>query len=203
MSLAPPIAHLAAIELSDLNAALVAWGHRIGPWKRPALGREWFHGLHHNGTLVAVTATARLIPAATAGLSRDEACELGRVCAARPHLCRPMVRLWREFVFPALCARQGWRWAISYQDAVIHSGSLYRHDGWVRIGTSNSGPDARSGKRGRRKVIWGWCEDASERALQPADTACQPCSVTGCRADGGEHDRPEPGRPCRLDGCRA
>lgn len=164
MTLAPPIAHLAAIERDVLNAALVAWGHRMGAWERPSFGAEWFHGLYHNGTLVAVTATARLIPAKTAGLSRDEACELGRVCAARPHLCRPMVRLWREFVFPALCLRHGWKWAISYQDAVIHSGSLYRHDGWVRIGTSNSGTDARSGRRGRRKVIWGWCEDAAERA---------------------------------------
>jgi len=116
--------------------------------------------------LVAVTAAARLIPEATAGLTRDEAFELGRVCAARRDLNRVTLRLWREFVFPALCKAHGWKWVISYQDAALHSGDLYRFDGWVKLGHSSSGSDARSGKRGRGKVIWGWCDYLDDRAIR-------------------------------------
>lgn len=89
--------------------------------------------------------------------------ELGRVCAVREHLNRAAVRLWREFVFPALCREHGWSWCISYQDAVLHSGDLYRFDGWVRLATSRSGTDARSGRKGRSKVIWGWHADPDVR----------------------------------------
>lgn len=63
-----------------------------------------------------------------------------------------VLRLWREFVFPAM----GYQFAISYQDAALHSGNLYRFDGWTRIGYSSSGTDARSGRRGRNKFIWQW-----------------------------------------------
>lgn len=162
--LAPPIAHLAEISRAELNRCLVAWDHRMGPWTRPDFGSEWFHGLHHNGALVAVAAAASLIGETCAELNRDEAIELGRLCAARPGLCRIMLRTWREFVFPAL----GYRWVTSYQDAALHSGNLYRFDGWIRLGFSSSGSDARSGRRGRRKVIWGWCAD---RAVMTARAA--------------------------------
>lgn len=151
--LAPPIAALEAIDREALNRALIAWEHKMGPWTRPNYGLERFHGLFYNGEMVAVTAAARPIREVVAGgLPRDDVVELGRLCAGRPHLCRPMLRLWREFVFPAL----GRPWAISYQDSVLHSGSIYRLDGWVRIGVSRSGTDARSGRKGRSKVVWGW-----------------------------------------------
>lgn len=158
--LAPPIVHLEAIDHSALNSALILWRHKMGPWERPEFGPNWFHGLFHNGRVVAVTAAAPLISVEVCGLSRTQAIELGRLCAERSHLCRAMLRLWREFVFPAL----GYAWAISYQDAVLHTGNIYRHDGWIRLGQSSSGTDARSGKRGRRKVIWGWSGDPT--ALQ-------------------------------------
>lgn len=157
--LAPPIVHVEAIDRQTMNRALVAWGHKMGAWERPDFGLPWLHGLFHNGRLCAVAAAASLIPAEVCGLPRHRAIELGRLCAERPDLCRVMLRTWREFVFPAL----GRQWAISYQDAALHTGNLYRFDGWVRLGTSSSGTDARSGKRGRRKVIWGWCADAAER----------------------------------------
>lgn len=161
MNLAPPIAHLAEIERAELNRALVAWGHRIGQWNRPQM-LEWHHGLFHNGRLVAVTATASLIRETCAGLTRDQAIELGRLCASDRHLCRPMLRLWREFVFRPLAERRGWTWAVSYQDAVMHTGNTYRMDGWVRIGAGSSGPDSRSGRQGRKRVIWGYCLDADQ-----------------------------------------
>jgi hypothetical protein len=148
----PPIAHLEAIDRGVLNRALVAWQHKMGPWERPDFGKARFHGLFHNGELVAIAATDQLIAETCAGLGRHEALELGRLCAVRPGLCRPMLRLWREFIFPAY----GYRWAVSYQDAIEHSGNLYRFDGWVKLGTSSSGTDQRSGAKGRRKVIWGW-----------------------------------------------
>lgn len=157
-----PIVSFDAITLPELNRCLVAWGHKMGPWNRPDYGNARFHGLRHDGDLVAVTALDQLITAEVQGLRRDQAIELGRVCAARPGLNRVAVRLWREFVFPAVCRERGVTWAISYQDAVLHSGDLYRFDGWVKLGTSSSGTDARSGAKGRRKVIWGWQLRASE-----------------------------------------
>lgn len=149
------------IDRTELNRCLVAWGHRMGAINRPSSG--WSHGLRHGGELVAVVATDVLIRARVAGFSRAEAIELSRLCAARPELSRVVLRLWRAFVFPELARRRGCLWAISYQDAALHRGDLYRFDGWVRIGRSRSGRDTRSGRVGRRKVIWGWCEDPAER----------------------------------------
>lgn len=155
LDLLPPIAHLAPIDREDLNRCLLAWGHRMGEWNRP-IEREWLTGLFQDGKLVVVLAASVLIRETCAGLSRDQAFELGRVCAARPHLNRAALRLWREFVFPTICRRHGYRAVVSYQDAVLHSGDLYRFDGWKWIGSSRSGTDRRSGRKGRSKVIWAW-----------------------------------------------
>ena len=156
ISLLDPLVSFDAISIDELNRCLVLWGHKMGPWERPDFGNARFHGLRHNGELIAVAAADQLIPEAVCGLSRSEAIELGRVCASRPHLNRVLLRLWREFVFPAICRERGCTWAISYQDAVLHSGDLYRFDGWQQLGKSNSGTDQRSGRKGRRKIIWGW-----------------------------------------------
>ena len=156
MSFLEPLVSFDQITKDELNICLVQWEHRMGPWNRPDYGNARFHGLRHDGKLVAVTATDQLITAEVCGLSREAAIELGRVCAEREHLNRVVLRLWREFVFPAVCAARGCTWAISYQDAVIHSGNLYRFDGWSQLGISRSGTDQRSGRKGRKKVIWGW-----------------------------------------------
>jgi antitoxin VapB len=129
----------------------------MGPWERPPEFAEWFHGLRHNGELVAVLAAGQLIRATTCGgLTRAEAFELGRVCAARRNINRAALRLWREFVAPAIAHAHGYRWVISYQDAKLHKGDLYRFDGWKQLGASRSGTDQRSGRKGRSKIIWGW-----------------------------------------------
>lgn len=154
-TLVAPLAHIERIDRYHLNQALVAWQHKMGPWSRPDYSPPVFHGLFHNGNMVAVTATGQLIADTCAGLRRDEAIELGRVCAARPALCRVMLRMWREFVFPSLDRR----WAVSYQDAVAHTGNLYRFDGWVKLGASRSGTDTRGNRKGRSKIIWGWSSD--------------------------------------------
>lgn len=155
------------IDHGELNACLSAWGHRMGELRRPTAG--WAHGLRCDGRLLAVVATDTLIAPRVAGLSRRDAVELSRLWAARPDLCRVALRLWRVFVFPELAAARGYRWAISYQDAGLHSGNLYRFDGWSRLGVSRSGVDPRSGRRGRSKVVWGWCgDDAAPCNGQPA-----------------------------------
>lgn len=156
------------ISRSELNACLIAWKHRMGALRRPIAG--WNHGLRCDGRLLAVVATDSLIAPRVAGLARRDAVELSRLCAARADLCRVALRHWRVFVFEELAALRGYRWAVSYQDAALHSGNLYRFDGWTRLGTSRSGKDPRSGRHGRSKVIWGWHGvDRQLPALEPQD----------------------------------
>lgn len=137
------------ITREELNAHLVLWGHRMGEIHRPTRG--WSHGLRHEGRLLAVVATDTLIRERVAGLTRHEAVELSRLCAAKPDLCRVALRLWRSFAFPAIAAARGCRWVVSYQDAALHSGNLYRFDGWShspdRAAEPTPGPDAAAEKR--------------------------------------------------------
>jgi hypothetical protein len=163
-----PLVHFDAIDADTLNRCLVDWGHKMGPLHRPRYGRfGGAHALFHEGQPVAVVATEKMIAVETCGLSRDHAFELTRVCAVRPGLCRVALRLWREFAFPCFVRASGQPWAISYQDAVEHSGGLYRLDGWVRLGETSSGTDKRGRdgtRKGRRKVVWGWTDDAAAMA---------------------------------------
>jgi antitoxin VapB len=116
----------------------------------------WNYALYHDGRPVAVTMANTLIRERVGGtdldLTRENTVELSRLCAARGGLNRVALRLWREFVFPTL----GYQYAISYQDAQLHTGNTYRFDGWRRIGFSSSGTDSRSGRKGRRKFVWLW-----------------------------------------------
>lgn len=153
--LVPPLLHVEGIELQTANALLVAWRHKMGPCQRP-MGRVVAHALFHHGVPVALTIAADLIRETCAGYTRAEAIELARLCAAREHLCRPMLRLWREFVLPDLQRAGGYSVAVSYADQALHSGNVYRFDGWEAVAESRSGTDQRSGRRGRRKTIWQW-----------------------------------------------
>lgn len=150
----PPVT-FEEVSLEVANRCLTDWQHKMGPLERPnAAGCHY--ALMHEGRPVAVAMMSTLIRECVGGgnqhLTRDNACELSRLCAERAGLCRVALRLWREFVFPSL----GYSSAISYQDADMHSGNTYRFDGWRRIGYSVSGTDARSGAKGRRKWIWEW-----------------------------------------------
>ena len=159
-----PIAHFETISMDQANRALVEWGHKMGPCHRP-MGMMLAHGLFEAGNLVAVTVASDLVAETCAGFSREKAVELARLCAIRPDLCRVALRLWREFVFPQLCAAKGWEWAVSYQDEDLHDGNTYRFDGWVVLATNcRSGTDQRSGRKGRVKTIWGWHPDKQRRA---------------------------------------
>lgn len=151
-----PIAELAPIDLDQANDLLVTWGHKMGPVIR-GNGYARCHALYHNQYPVALATTSTLIRETVAtlpDLNRTNTCELSRLCAIRPGLCRVMLRMWREFIFPTL----GFQYAVSYQDADLHSGNTYRFDGWKRAGYSHSGTDQRSGRKGRDKWIWIWPE---------------------------------------------
>lgn len=153
-----PIAVLQECSVAEANALLVAWKHKMGPLTRAINGEPGAHILVHNGAAIAVATTSTLIREGVGGglrevLTRGNTLELSRLCAARPSINRAMLRLWRELVFPSF----GYPFAISYQDADLHSGNTYRFDGWLRMRYEPShGVDQRSGRRGRNKWIWGW-----------------------------------------------
>jgi len=140
------------VSLNEANQMLEAWGHKMGPLKRGnQLG--WCHALMHRGNPVAVTTASYLIAPVVGNahwLTRENTVELSRLCAARSGLCRIALRIWREFVFPAL----PFETAVSYQDADLHNGHTYRCDGWERVARSRSGVDTRSGRIGRDKWVW-------------------------------------------------
>lgn len=149
------IVSFSKIELDEANDALLRWGHKMGALHRGNQGAIC-HGVFHGDELVAVTTVSTLIASVVGGglsqLTRENTCELSRLCADRNGLCRVALRLWREFVFPT----SGYEYAISYQDADLHSGNTYRFDGWHRAAYARSGTDTRSGRPGRNKWVWVW-----------------------------------------------
>jgi hypothetical protein len=149
-----PIVHIDKVPLVEANILLRDWNHKMGPFAR---GNQQgiCHVLFHEYKAEAVTIASTLIRenvGGVDGLTRENTIELSRLCASRPALCRVMLRLWREFIFPGL----GYDFAISYQDADLHTGNTYRFDGWQRVGYSHSGTDTRSGRPGRDKWVWQW-----------------------------------------------
>lgn len=164
--LVSPLAHLEAIPRETLNRHLIEWGHKMGPYTRPSYALEAHHALFEHGRPIAVSAsgaTVREVVGQTQ-LRREDVIELTRLCACRPDLCRAMLRLWREIVFPALAAVHGRQIAVSYQDEALHTGDLYRFDGWILLGKGGrGGPDTRTGRPGRKMKIWGWSGDAAVR----------------------------------------
>ncbi len=163
--LVPALLSVDAMDNDRADAALIAWGHKMGPCRRPA-GTLSSHGMFLHDELVALTVTAALVTPTCAGLGRDDAIELARLCAVRAGINRPMLRLWREFIFPCF----GRPWAVSYQDEALHTGDTYRFDGWIKLREhAHSGTERRSGRAGRTKTVWGWHADATVRAQMSAE----------------------------------
>jgi hypothetical protein len=153
------------VSLAEANVMLTSWGHKMGPLARGNQGATC-HALMHEGLPVAVTTASNLISGVVGScpwMTRENTIELSRLCASRSGLCRVALRLWREFVFPAL----GYEYAVSYQDADLHNGHTYRFDGWERVGRSRSGTDTRSGRPGRDKWIWAWPSRKPNTQPQP------------------------------------
>lgn len=169
MSLIPPILHLEAIERAEANKLLFAWGHRMGPYARPNYTIEAHYAMFAHGEPVALAMAGETVRevVGNTGIRRDQCVELVRLCAARPHLCRPMLRLWREVVWPSLAATHRREIAVSYQDEALHSGDVYRFDGWCLIGRGGGGgPDTRTGRPGRKMKIWAWPPSACQLDVQ-------------------------------------
>ena len=150
-----PVAAFTETTLDKANELLILWQHKMGPLCRGNQGAIC-HVLLQAGRPVAVTTASNLIAPNVGGgadwLTRENTIELSRLCSERSGITRVALRLWREFVFPGL----GYQFAVSYQDADIHTGNTYRFDGWQRVAFSHSGTDTRSGRPGRNKWVWVW-----------------------------------------------
>lgn len=171
-----PLASFDLIERDEADHALVAWQHRMGPIKRPMFNKPADYGLRFSGELVAiVTADALIRP--TCDFSRSEAFELSHLCARDRALTRAVLRLWREIAMPQIVRTWKTPWAISYQNAIMHRGDLYRFDGWQRVGWSTGGSDPRAAAEtvsAKKRVIWGWHADHAVRlARRQTDEAEQ------------------------------
>lgn len=173
MNLLAPIAHLESVDRATANRLLVEWDHKMGPIRRPDFTIDAHHALFHHGEPVALAScgeTVREVVGKT-GIRRDQVVELVRLCAARRDLCRVMLRLWREMVFPDVARVHGRTLAVSYQDRALHTGDTYRFDGWLAIGKGGGGgPDSRTGAKGRKMTIWAWPPEAA-RSLVKAQAA--------------------------------
>jgi hypothetical protein len=88
-------------------------------------------------------------------------------------LTRVALRLWRK---TAAACWHYWRVRayVSYADAALHSGQIYRNDGWVRVADVRGGTGGGNwtrGKKYRAKSVWAWPLNSGEReALRQAKT---------------------------------
>ena len=122
-----PLISFDRIDPGEANRYLVFWAHKMGPCTRPFPVKAY--SLVHNTEVVGVIMHGPIISPQLATevmgdtLTRARTIEVTRLCAARPHLCRVVLRLWREFAFPDLVANGECQFAVSYQDADAHTGN--------------------------------------------------------------------------------
>ena len=149
-----PIAGLYPVSMVTANRCLEAWGHRLGSVNRPF--HQEAYGLEVEGGLVAVATSGSTVSRTVAGYQRNEVVELTRLAASSPTLSRVMLRLWRE-----LCAPRWASWpvraAVSYSHNLMHTGNLYRFDGWerVRVDAGSGGGGTWSKQRGTADAVYG------------------------------------------------
>lgn len=155
------------IGVAEANRLLIAWEHKLGPCNRP-FHQEAF-ALHVLDRPVSVAISASIVngPVGNAdgsiAYARNEVVELARQASCEPWANRVMIRLWRE-----VCAPLWPCWpvkaAVSYSHNGMHTGDIYRFDGWERWktnagstgggtwGRKRLGTDAVYGK----KTLWGY-----------------------------------------------
>lgn len=158
------------MPVAEANALLVAWGHRLGPLRRPFSMRAY--ALLVDGEPVSLAMSASAVSATVAGYRRTEVVELARLCSApgQAWASRVMLRVWRQ-VFAQRWPDWPVAAAISYSQNAHHRGDLYRFDGWTKVaddcGSSGGGEwsrrryatDAVAGS----KSLWLWRYPATER----------------------------------------
>ena len=163
-----PLAAFDVIEEAVGDRLLVEWGHWLEGCNRP-FGKHYF-GLSVLGVgLVSVAVSASTVNAKCAGWARGEVVELARCASAPPHrwATRVCLRLWRE-IAPGCWSRDYWpvKAAVSYQNAIRHSGNLYRFDGWRKVKDVAGGVAGGNWSRGKRydpKAVWEWVIDPKTR----------------------------------------
>jgi antitoxin VapB len=154
------------VSIDTANDLLVRWEHRLGPVHRPF--RQEAYVLMVQDRPVSVATSGSIIHGPVAGYELGEVVELTRLASdpANRWATRPMLRLWRE-----VCAQLWPCWpvkaAISYSHNGLHTGDLYRWDGWTRAATSSgstgggqwSRPRAADDPRLGSKSVWVWRYD--------------------------------------------
>lgn len=129
-----PLASFDAIEHSEANAYLEAWGHYLGECDRP-FGRQSF-GLYVANRLVSVAVSASTVSSTCGGYQRDQVVELARLASAPSDrwATRVCLRLWRQQA-PACWAPKYWpvQAVVSYSNETRHKGDIYRFDGWRKV----------------------------------------------------------------------
>lgn len=157
-----PIVGIHPIDMWNANRLLVEWGHKLGPCERPF--RQEAYALEVDARPVAVAVSASIVNGPVAGYDRQQVVELARLGASERWANRVMLRLWRE-----CCAPRWACWpvlaAVSYSVNAMHSGDLYRFDGWEKVrddaggsrggGTWTRKRDANEPVVGK-KSLWVW-----------------------------------------------
>lgn len=167
-----PLASFERIDDDVADRHLVAWGHWLEGCNRP-YARNSF-GLYANGQLVSVAVTASTVNGKCGGWDRQSVIELARLCSLPDQrwATRVCLRLWRE-----LAPMQWDHWradaAVSYQNAVRHSGNIYRFDGWTKVADvkgSTGGGTYSTPKIAEPKAVWVYVygEMADERRREIA-----------------------------------
>ena len=149
------------VTVAQANELLMHWGHKLGACERPFYSEAFALLVHQRPVAVAISAS--VVGQPVAGFRRYEVVELARQAACEPWANRVMIRLWREVCAPA------WKcWpvkaAVSYSHNGMHSGDLYRFDGWEKVredcGSSGGGtwssPRAKGDPMHGRKTLWIW-----------------------------------------------
>ena len=158
-----PIAGLYPCAISEANALLQLWGHRLGPCHRP-FGQQAFC-LNLQGQTISLTVSASIVSKSVAGYGRKEVVECARLCSAPGYqwATRIMLRLWREVsapLWPYWPVRAG----ISYSQNAHHRGDLYRFDGWEKLSEECGSMGGGAWTRPRyatqavagKKTLWLW-----------------------------------------------
>lgn len=164
---AMPIAGFESMDEDAVNELLVDWGHNLGACDRPFGQQGWAFML--DGVPISVAMSASVVSSTVNGYRCQEVVELARLCS-KPGMAwvtRPMLRMWREIGGP--------RWpywpaqaAISYSQNALHSGDIYRFDGWEKFtdtaGSSGGGtwstPRADGDPHEGTKSGWIWRYEA-------------------------------------------
>jgi hypothetical protein len=160
-----PIVSCIQIDNAEANSLLDAWGHQLGAVNRPF--RQIAYALTIGDQRVAVAVSASIVSATVIDYQRKDVVELARLCAdpAQRWATRPMLRIWRSVL------AQRWpdwpiRAAISYSHNALHTGDIYRFDGWTRVRTDAGRSGGTSHGKPRdplrassRKTLWLYAYD--------------------------------------------